>query len=280
MTTNKKSKTKKTDKIATKTPDVASEEAPQAPMAKYLSPAQFTGVLFLGLNIFYLIEFSGALKEGAGSSACAGYVANVVDSADGYKCTELDMAMIRVKHYGGISAFLSVFLAMLLCWEEENLFRRFTFFLCPTSWALYTMRFLLGNHANKFLILIMASILLVMTFTAPSSASGMAKPKQLKRSFQDAALLCLLVTTCRDAVLLAMNGVEGYLYVSEDYASSAAEILLPFVAVDKLTLAVLVSFILFFFDENRKRVSSFDVVMGSVTTHSGMTHPLSRVLAS
>jgi hypothetical protein len=142
------------------------------------------------------------------------------------------------------------------------------------------MRFLLRKHVSKFLILIMTSILIVITIKAPRSASGMAKPKQIKGSFQDAALLWFFVTTCRDAVLLGMNGVEGYLYVSEDYASSAAEILLPFVVVDKLTLAVLVSFILFFFDENRKRVSSFDVVMGSVSTHSGMTHALSRVLSS
>jgi hypothetical protein len=258
-TNNKKSRTKKSDKIATKTPAMPSQEAAQDPKAKGLSPAQFAGLLFLGLNIVYLVEFNNALKEGAGSLACAGYVV-VVDPGDDYKCTELDMATIRVKHYGGISVFLSVFLAMLLCWTEEPLFRRLTFFLCSTSWALFTMRSLLGNGASKNLIVIMTCVLFAMSFTAARSGLAMAKPKQLTGSFQDAALLSFLVITCRDAVFLTMNGVEGYLQVSEEYVSSAAEVLMPFVAIDKLTHAVLVSFILFFFDENRKRVSSFEIL--------------------
>jgi hypothetical protein len=119
------------------------------------------------------------------------------------------------------------------------------------------MRSFLENGTSKLLIFIMTCVFFVMTCTSASNASTMAKPKKLTGTLQDAALLFFLVANCKDAFFIAMTGVEGYLFVSEEYASSAAEILMPFVAVDRLTLAALVGFILFFFDENRKRVSSF-----------------------
>lgn len=252
MATNKKSKTKKS---ATKAPAVVAKQAPEGPKLQRLSPSQFAGVLFLALGLVYLVEYSSALQEGAGSLACADYI----NQGDEYKCTELDVAMIRAKYYGGISAFLSIFLTMLLCWTEEHLFLRLNSYLClspllSTMWALFTTRFLLGRGIVK--IFLMTCVLFVLAFSGARSASTLAQPKPLAVTFQDVALLSFLLINCKEAFLLPLNGVEGYVQVSEEGVSSAAEVLVPFVAVDKLTLAVLMAFVLFFFDENRKRVGS------------------------
>ena len=254
MATNKKSKTKKS---ATRTPVVVSKKAPEGPKLQVLSPSQFAGVLFLAVGFVYLVEYSRALREGAGSLACADYI----NQGDGYKCTELDVTMIRAKYYGGILAFLSIFFAMLLCWTEEHLFLRLNSFLClspllSTIWALFTKRFFLGQGVVK--IFMMACVLFVLAFSGARSASTLAQRKPLTATFQAVALLSFLLIHCKEAFLLLVKGVEGYVYVSDEGISSAAEVLVPFVAVDKLTLAALMAFVLFFFDENRQRVSSYN----------------------
>ena len=252
MVTNKKSKTKKS---AAKTPILVTKQEPKGLKLQSLSPSQFAGVLFLVLGFLYLAEFSTVLHEGAGSFACADYI----NKGDKYKCTELDVTMIRAKYYGGILAYVSVFFAMLICWTEEHLFLRLNSFLClspllSTIWALFTKRLFLGHGVVK--IFMMACVLFVVAFSGARSASTLAQYKPVTATFQDVALLSFLIIHCKEACLLLIKGVEGYVHILDEEISSAAEVLVPFVAVDKLTLAVLMAFVLFFFDENRKRVGS------------------------
>ena len=104
----------------------------------------------------------------------------------------------------------------------------------------------------------MACVLFVLAFSGARSASTLAQPKPLTATFQAVALLFFLLIHCKEAFLLIVKGVEGYVHILDEGISSAAEVLVPFVAVDKLTLAVLMAFVLFFFDENRKRVSLYN----------------------
>lgn len=199
------------------------------------------------------MELRGVLNDGVGSIACGTYLN---DGAD-YRCTELDVAMTRFKFYGAIASFLSVAITMLMCWTDEPLLTRLNSMLClspliSTAWALFVKRNVLGYGVLK--VLMMVVVLFFMAFSGFYNAKAIAKPKKFEVNFQDAALLAFLFINSKDGGLILIVGIRSYFNFPDEGASMAAEALVPFVAVDKLTLAVIMTFVLFFFDEVRKRV--------------------------
>ena len=250
----KKSRTKRGE-INTTAPETVTVSKTPMPKIKGFSSAQFAGLLLISLGVSYIMEYGAAVKDGTTSTACAEYVLQEETT-----CAELDAVMIKAKYYGAIVTCLSVFSIMLLSWTNEPLFLSFNAILCAsplltTLWALIMTRDLLTAGVAK--IGMMASVLFVVTASYIFSAKKLAHPTRQKlATLQDFALLSFLLMNAKDFGLLLLGGVEGYVNVSFDRISPAAQVLVSFLAVDKMTMVTVIAFALFCFDENRKRVSS------------------------
>lgn len=213
----------------------------------------------IGLGISYIVEYGRVLKDGTDSTACAEYVIQ----EEGSTCSELDTVMIRAKYYGAFVTLLSLISTMRTCWTNEPLLFSLNAILCisplwTSAGALFWTRHLLTAAATKFSM--MAVVLFVTTAKSVYSAEKLAKPTvRGLNTLQDVSLLSLLLVNAKDVVAL-VGGVEGFVNVDSGAVSPAAEALVSFLVVDKLTMIATLMFAICFLDELQKRVRTLIIV--------------------
>lgn len=148
---------------------------------------------------------------------------------------------------------------MLLCWNNEPLFQRLNSVLCISPLgttmlaALYSKDVLQQFRINR---LVLTATLLLIAALSSISKVELARPITSRfSSLQHICLLSLSLVYAWEVFGLFNDGVEGYLHVDSEDVSNGTNILLQFLAIDKITISLLMLFIMVFFDGNFKRVS-------------------------
>lgn len=260
---------KKKVKSAAKSPKASKEATASVPVpapvgapAKRsgLSPAQFSGLIFLSVGMTYLLEFRHVMN----SKACNEYLLDYSD-----KCTHSDLVMVQTKFNSGILTELLVALCMLLCWTDESLFHRLNFAICssPLITTLIAMRtakdVLHPGHGSKLGMLV--TVLLVVAATSIYASSHIATRRPLTVDLQNTALVVVAVVHGWEVYKFLSAGVGGYLRVTEVSPPSIA--LLPFLAVDQCTVVGLCFFGIAFLDDAKKRTFLLFFAMCQFAAH-------------
>lgn len=212
-----------------------------------LSPAQFSGLIFLSVGMTYLLEFRHVIN----SKTCNEYLLDYSG-----KCTNTDLVMIQSKFNSGILTAVLVALCMLLCWTDESLFLRLNFALCssPLITTLVAMRagkdILHPGHGFKLGMLV--TVLLVVAATSIYASPQIATRRPLTVDLQNTTLVMVAVVHGWEVYKFLSAGVGGYLQIKEVSPPSIA--LLPFLVVDQCTVVGLCFFGIAFLDDAKKRV--------------------------
>ena len=212
-----------------------------------LSPAQFSGLIFLSVGMTYLLEYRQVLN----SKTCNEYLLDYPG-----ECTDSDLVMIQTKYNSGILSEALVALCMLLCWTDESLFHRLNFTLCssPLIMTLLAMRVAkdIIHPGHGFKLGMLVTVLLVVAATSIYASTQIATRRPLSVDLQNTTLLVVAVVHGWEVYKFLSAGVGGYLRVTEVSPPSIA--LLPFLAVDQCTVVGLCLFGIAFLDDAKKRV--------------------------
>lgn len=251
MPTKKKTKTKKSASKSSAAGQIDRKAERPTHNRQSFSQAQLAALIFLSIGTSYIIEYAKVVSQGVESKACHAYLQGVES------CSDVDLAMIRIKYFGAIIVLMLTAATAFLCWNDEPLFLRLNLFLCASPLtaslvALYASRDVMiydkamriGRTIGIILILILCSIL-----TAPQ----LAKPSTFRLgSFQNISLIMLLLVHLREAVRLINDG-PGALIHSVSESDQAAHVVTVFVAVDNLTMCFIFAVAIYFFNDGRKR---------------------------
>jgi hypothetical protein len=267
MANNKKNKSTKTAKKGKSEPTVSPTDVPLPPPVELTADfvkngfpqSQFAGIVFLSVGMMYLMEYREVLATGN----CSRYLINF----DG-DCSVTDMAMIRTKFHSGILAESLVALTMLLVYRDNPLFTRLNSIvvsscLITTLLAVSTTKEIV--HPGKLLRLgLLVTVLLAVAASSIYYADHhVASRRRWTIDLPNATLLTIGIAHLWEVYKFLSAGVFGFLAPSgdefetqgEDFAGSPPSIaLLPYLAVDQLTIVGICVFGAVYLGENRKRV--------------------------
>jgi len=260
---NNKKKLKSAKKVQS---NLAADELLKSSQKGGLSPPQLTALVFLALGASWVIEYwAAATNEGAFSKACSKYYQT------SEPCTEVDAFVIRTKFHSSIISFVLVLVTTLLCWYDDKLLQSLNYCLCASPIALTigvlamsegcNSNALVPDEVNRVVFVGIALIALAVVSSAVGTAS--LKKPQLN-SLYDSSWMSFALAIIVEAMSFAKGGVEGYTNANPTDITDGAECAVNFIAIDKATIAALVAFGLYFFDESRKNTMMFVIALSNL----------------
>jgi hypothetical protein len=275
-TNNKKSKGRK---VVAKTAitnnrqtSINAASLPHSPASRKLqqhafSKAQLASLMLLSQGVSNLLVDAKVLASENNDKACSHYLNN--EEA----CTSDDVTLIRAKYYGSVICLTLMFISTIICWNDEPVLTRLTSFLCisPLGTTLLALSYnydvIVHGGSAAFRLFATNLALLVLIGASYLTTVSVARPiiKSRITSVQNMTILTLLGVLLRDSAMLLQEGPDGFIVLSSAdggvAASTAATILTHFIALDKVTIALLFVFVALFFDDGRKRVRELEHVL-------------------
>ena len=256
MGNNKKSKSTKTKASAKPIAGPAPQEAPvvaEVGPAKptILNQPQFTTFCFLAAGAFYVSELNNAWQS---RSTCSGYTYLTTWNDD---CTDADLYMILAKFHSGLICMALVAFCLALFWKQSALLHRFNFILCSSALittlvALQTTKSMIHPGFNLKLA-ITVTVLLILAAYSISTAQDVVLRLPITVDLANATLLTVGVAHAWEAYKFLSAGVNGYLIATAEQTQPGIA-LLPFLAVDQVTIVGVILFGIGFLQEKQKRV--------------------------
>lgn len=226
-----------------------------------MTKAQFCSIVCVFVAMTNWIDMNKSLVDGTDSTYCSRHFKYTAETDENGEeiallCTESDLGIIAMKSHMTILRLVLALLVALMCWNNEGMLRswNYAYAICPLLSQVVVSQ-AVDICRNSLKTSELRSILAVLTLSLASNYEGRQgrMPFNIKDGMHNILLYSLTIFGSYLVASHLIDGPKGYTPYS-DFTAGGEALWIISIVTDYAMMMFTVTFGLFFFDNQRKKV--------------------------